>query len=164
MCADSHWNKGNYTSPPVIGLKAFARVYAGWAFSQTFYRDELFKEIGYESAEALLLDWETDHAEHWDANNLLTKLTTWQASDISTGPLYNGDFHQALRSIKAKTILMSCAQDLYFPPEDNRIEAEFIANAELRTYNSPWGHCAANPGNDSGFTAALEQSTRDLLV
>ena len=163
LCADGHWNGGDYTSPPVAGLKAFARVYAGWAFSQTFYRDELFKEIGYESAEALLIDWEEDHAQNWDANNLLAKLGTWQAGDISVGPLYNGDFHLALKSIKAKTIIMPCAQDLYFPPEDNQIEAQYIPNAELRIYDSPWGHCAANPGNDSGFTAALEQSTRDLL-
>jgi len=164
LCADNHWNAGNYTSPPVMGLKAFARVYAGWAFSQTFYREELFTEIGYESAEALLLDWEEDHAENWDANNLLTKLATWQTGDISSGPAYNGDFHQALKSIKAKTILMPCVQDLYFPPQDNMIEAQLIPNAELRAYDSPWGHCAANPGNDSGFTGALEQSIKDLLV
>ncbi|MCS5592023.1 MAG: alpha/beta fold hydrolase [Gammaproteobacteria bacterium] len=164
LCADGHWDGGNYTTPPIAGLKAFARVYAGWAFSQTFYRDELFKEIGYESAEALLLDWEEDHIENWDANNLLAKLSTWQAGDISVGPLYNGNYHQALSSIKAKTILMPCTQDLYFPPADNQIEAELIPNAELRSYDSPWGHCAANPGNDSGFTGALEQSIRDLLV
>jgi len=36
--ADGNWNKGNYTNPPIEGLKAFGRVYAGWAFSQTFYR------------------------------------------------------------------------------------------------------------------------------
>ena len=164
LCADGHWDGGNYTTPPIAGLKAFARVYAGWAFSQTFYRDELFKEIGYESAEALLLDWEEDHIENWDANNLLAKLSTWQAGDISVGPLYNGNYHQALSSIKAKTILMPCTQDLYFPPADNQIEAELIPNAELRSYDSPWGHCAANPGNDFGFTGALEQSIRDLLV
>jgi len=164
LCADGHWDSGNYSTPPIAGLKAFARVYAGWAFSQTFYREGLYKEIGFESVEDLLRDWETDHVENWDANNLLAKLNTWQSSDISTGPLYNGDLHHALRSIKAKTIIMPCAQDLYFPPEDNEIEAEFIADVELRVYDSPWGHCAANPGNDPGFTAALEQSIRDLLV
>ena len=29
LCADQTWNNGNYTSPPISGLKAFARVYAG---------------------------------------------------------------------------------------------------------------------------------------
>jgi homoserine O-acetyltransferase len=163
LCADQNWNNGDYDSPPVNGLKAFARVYAGWAFSQTFYRDSLFQEIGYETMEDLLIDWENDHVENWDANNLLAKLATWQASDISVGPLYNGNFKMALKSIRAKTILMPCTQDLYFPPEDNAIEASYILNAELRPFDSPFGHCAANPGNDSDFEISLERAIGDLL-
>ena len=46
LCADHKWNNGNYTSQPINGLKAFARVYAGWAFSQSFFRYEKFKELG----------------------------------------------------------------------------------------------------------------------
>ena len=163
LCADQNWNNGDYDSPPVDGLKAFARVYAGWAFSQTFYRDSLFQEIGYETMEDLLIDWENEHVENWDANNLLAKLATWQASDISVGPLYNGNFKMALKAIRAKTILMPCTQDLYFPPEDNAVEASYIMNAELRPFDSPFGHCAANPGNDSGFEASLERAIGDLL-
>ena len=69
----------------------------------------------------------------------------------------------ALKAIKAKTILMPCTQDLYFPPEDNAIEANYIGDADFRPFNSPWGHCAANPGNDPDFTAALEQAIKELL-
>lgn len=163
LCADSNWNNGNYTSPPIAGLKAFGRVYAGWAFSQTFYRNGLYKELGYESTEDLLNDWAIDHAEGWDANNLLAKLATWQAGDISAGPIYNNDFAKALAGINARAILMPCTQDLYFPPEDNVFEARHMPNADLRAYNSPWGHCAANPGNDAGFTAQLEANIRELL-
>ena len=39
--ADSVYADGNYNSPPIKGLKAFARIYAGWAFSQTFYREKM---------------------------------------------------------------------------------------------------------------------------
>jgi len=163
LCADQNWNKGDYSSPPVEGLKAFARVYAGWAFSQTFYRNSLFQKIGYETMEDLLVDWENDHTENWDANNLLAKLATWQSSDISVGPLYDGNFILALESIKAKTILMPCTQDLYFPPEDNVIEASYIINAEIRPFDSPFGHCAANPGYDPGFEASLDRAIVDLI-
>ena len=163
LCADQNWKNGNYTSPPVMGLKAFGRSYAGWAFSQTFYREKLYKKIGFDTYEDLLVDWENDHVENWDANNLLSKLATWQTSDISKGTLYDGDFIKALKSIKARTILMPCTQDLYFPPEDNAFEARYIQNSELRPYDSPWGHCAANPGNDKGFTTALDVNIRDLL-
>lgn len=163
LCADQNWNDGNYTSPPIAGLRAFGRVYAGWAFSQTFYRNGLYQQLGFETPEQLLQDWERDHAEGWDANNLLTKLATWQAGDISAGPLYKGDFKAALSAITARTILMPCTQDLYFRPEDNVFEARHIPNAEFRPYDSPWGHCAANPGNDEGFTAQLEDNIRELL-
>lgn len=152
LCADKDWHQGDYTSPPVAGLKAFARVYAGWAFSQTFYRDGLYRQLGFETVEELLRDWEADHVENWDANDLLAKLATWQAGDVSANDLYDGDFASALGAIRARTILMPCTHDLYFPPEDNEIEARLIAGAEFRAQDSPWGHCVASPGNDPRFT------------
>ena len=163
LCADQSWNGGNYQEPPIAGLKAFGRVYAGWAFSQTFYRDGMYRQLGYESVEDLLQDWEQDHVDNWDANNLLAKLATWQAGDISQGPLYRGDFIAALGAIKARAILMPCTQDLYFPPEDNAIEARHMPNADFRPYDSPWGHCVANPGNDRDFERQLDGYIRELL-
>ena len=163
LCADRDWNNGNYTEQPINGLKAFGRVYAGWAFSQTFFRNETYKKLGFKNIEELLIDWENDHANNWDANNLLTKLLTWQKGDISDGPIYNGNFIKALNSIKAKAIVMPCSHDLYFPPEDNKFEVKHIKDAELRSYNSIWGHCVANPGNDKGFEIVLDQAVNDLL-
>ena len=163
LCADQNWNEGNYLSPPVSGLKAFARIYAGWAFSQTFYRESYYKKIGYKTIEDLLVDWENDHIENWDANDLLSKLATWQVADISAGPFYKNNIKRALESIRAKTIIIPCTQDLYFRPEDNFIEAQYIPNVEIRPYDSPFGHCVANPGNDSGFETQLDKSVSDLL-
>ena len=163
LCADQNWKEGNYVSPPVNGLKAFARIYAGWAFSQTFYREKLYKKLGFNAIEDLLVNWENDHIENWDANNLLAKLATWQVNDISVGPHYKNDIKKALQSIRAQTILIPCNQDLYFRPEDNFFEAQHIPNVEIRPYDSPWGHCVANPGNDKGFEVALDQAVNDLL-
>ena len=163
LCADQKWKEGNYVSPPVNGLKAFARIYAGWAFSQTFYREKLYKKLGFNTIEDLLVNWENDHIENWDANNLLAKLATWQVNDISVGPHYKNDIKKALQSIRAQTILIPCTQDLYFRPEDNVFEAQHIPNVEIRPYDSPWGHCVANPGNDKGFEVVLDQAVNDLL-
>ena len=163
LCADQHWNNGDYSSPPIKGLKAFARVYAGWAFSQTFYREELYKKLGFQTVEELFVDWENDHVENWDANNLLAKLATWQAHDISVGPHYNNDVKKALKSIRARTIIMPCTEDLYFCHEDNAFEAQFIPNAKIIPYSSPLGHCVANPGNDSDFEATLDKNIHELL-
>ena len=112
LVADKNWNNGDYKSPPVAGLKAFGRVYAGWAFSQDFYREKLYKKLGFKNVEELLKNWANDHAKNWDANNLLSKLKTWQLNDISKGPIYKNNYIKALKSIRAKTILMPCNQDL----------------------------------------------------
>ena len=163
LIADINWNNGKYKKQPIAGLKAFGRVYAGWAFSQDFYREKLFKKIGYNEVEDLLKDWANDHAENWDANDLLCKLKTWQLNDISKNPIYKGNYIKALKSIKAKTILMPCNQDLYFRTRDNEYEKKFISKSSLRAINSPYGHCAANPGNDKNFQKELDKNIIELL-
>ncbi|MGB1010804.1 MAG: alpha/beta fold hydrolase [Thiolinea sp.] len=160
--ADANFQQGFYTASPEKGLKAFARVYAGWAYSQTFYREKLHRHYGFETAEALLQDWEQDHLD-WDANNLLAKLATWQAGDISANGLYEHDFQAALRAIKARTIVIACDNDLYFQPADNALEVEHIPDGELRVYESPWGHCVASPGNGTAFADYLDDVIRELI-
>ena len=161
--ADQTWNGGHYLRQPVKGLKAFARVYAGWAYSQTFYREGLYKVLGYETPEDLLVAWEDDHEKNWDANNLLAKIWTWQHCDLSANPKYRGDFAYALAQIKARAIVMPCTQDLYFTVADNQIEVAAMQTAELRPYDSPWGHCVASPGNDPKFEQFLDFRISELL-
>lgn len=45
----------------VVGLKALGRVYAGWGFSQSFYREKLYESVlGFSSLESFMTDfWET---------------------------------------------------------------------------------------------------------
>jgi homoserine O-acetyltransferase/O-succinyltransferase len=163
LIADKNWNKGNYKKQPIAGLKAFGRVYAGWAFSQDFYREKLYKKFGFKNAEDLLVNWANDHAKNWDANNLLCKLKTWQLNDISNGPIYKGNYIKALKSIKAKTILMPCNQDLYFRTKDNEYEKKIINKVSLRSVDSSYGHCVANPGNDKNFQKKLDKNIIELL-
>ena len=164
LTADAAFAGGAYAVPPEAGLKAFARVYAGWAYSQTFYRERLHRELGFETWEALLADWENDHLA-WDANDLLAKLQTWQLGDISANARYGGDFERALGAIRARAILVPCTTDLYFPPEDNAIEARHMPNADLRPYDSAWGHCVASPSREgSDFMQFLDGCVSELLA
>ena len=114
LLADGAFAGGDYTAPPEAGLRAFGRVYAGWAYSQTFYRERLHCDLGFETWEELLLAWERDHLD-WDANDLLAKLRTWQLGDISANERYRGDFEIALRAIRARAILVPCTTDLLLP-------------------------------------------------
>jgi homoserine O-acetyltransferase len=163
LCADGAWNGGDYLAQPERGLRAFARVYAGWGYSQTFYREALYRELGFETFEDLLVDWENDHVDNWDANDLLAMLWSWQKGDISANDMYGGDFERALGAIRARAIVMPCTTDLYFPPEDNEIEVRHMPNAELKPFDSPWGHCVASPGAVPAFQTFLDEAIRELL-
>ena len=164
LTTDVTWKRGNYKKQPVAGLKAFGRVYAGWAFSQDFYRKKLYQKFGFKNAEDLLKSWANDHAKNWDANDLLSKLKTWQLNNIGNNSLYKGNYIKALKSIRAKTILMPCNQDLYFRTEDNMFEKKYINKVSLRPVDSAYGHCAANPGNDKNFQRKLDQNINELLT
>jgi len=160
--ADAAWNDGDYSSPPVKGLRAFGRVYVAWAYSQAFFRDRLYRQLGFATMEEFVRDWEEDHLQ-WDANNLLAKIWTWQHGDIGDNGLYRGDFKRALGAIRARAIVMPCNTDLYFPPEDNAAEVALMRRAELRVFNSPWGHCAGSPGRLAEFARALDAAAATLL-
>ncbi|MEZ6046265.1 MAG: alpha/beta fold hydrolase [Planctomycetaceae bacterium] len=161
--ADPAWNGTHFTSKPEQGLRAFARIYAGWALSQLFYREHVYREHGYSSLEDFLIrDWEASFL-HKDPMNLLSMIETWQTADISRNDLYQGDFQKALRSITARTLLMPCNRDLYFPPEDNEYEVSFIPNGELRPIDSVWGHRAGNPKKSPADQHYLKKAIAELL-
>jgi homoserine O-acetyltransferase len=153
---------GWYQSPPVQGLRAFSRVYAGWAFSQDFFREREYRTMGLASLEDVVLFMEGLFRRR-DANDLLAMLWTWQHADISANPTHRSDMRSALGAIRARAIVMPCETDLYFRVQDNVIETEQMPNAELRPIPSIWGHAAGlgvNPADNSFIDAAL----RNLLV
>jgi homoserine O-acetyltransferase/O-succinyltransferase len=160
--ADAAFDDGNYREPPLKGLAAFGRVYAGWAYSQTFFRERLYEQLGHASPQALLSAWAREH-QAYDANDLLCMLSSWQRADISDNALYGGDLPKALAAIEARAIIMPCSTDLYFPPEDSRVEVQLLRNAELRILDSKFGHIAGGPGRIPRDTAFVELAIADLL-
>jgi homoserine O-acetyltransferase len=160
--ADAAWNEGHYVKPPEKGLRAFGRVYVAWAYSHDFFSHALYRSLGFATLEDFVRDWEEDHLK-WDANDLLAKIWTWQRGDISDNAIYRGDFKRALQSIEARAIVMPCTSDMYFVPEDNAAEVEDMRHAELRVFDSPWGHCVASPGRVPAFQRALDEAAAELL-
>jgi homoserine O-acetyltransferase len=165
LTADAAFNDGWYgDKKPEKGLRAMARVYAGWGFSQAFYRQELdLKALGFSSLEDFLVAFWEGFFLPKDANNLLAMLWTWQNGDISDNPLYGGDFKKALGAIKAKAFVMPGRTDLYFPPEDSEFEVAHMPNATLIPFESVWGHFAGGPGTSPTDVDFLDQKLRELL-
>lgn len=163
--ADAAWDNGWYKSKPEKGLRAMARVYAGWGFSQDFYRAELdLKTLGYSSLEDFLVAFWEGFFLPKDANNLLTMLWTWQNGDISANEVYGGDFKKALGAIKAKAYVMPGQTDLYFPVADSEFEVANMPNAELIPVPSIWGHFAGGPGTNPVDVDFLDGRLKELLA
>jgi len=157
--ADGSFENGWYETPPVRGLRAFSRVYAGWVFSQDFFREQEYRKMGLASLEDVVLFME-GYFRRRDANDLMAMLRTWQQADISANSVHNGDFTAALRAIRSRAIVMPCETDLYFRVRDNQLAVERMPNAELRPIPSIWGHAAArgvNPPDNEFIDAALNE-------
>jgi homoserine O-acetyltransferase len=164
LMADPAYRDGVFTERPVRGFRAMGRVYAGWALSQTFYREELWRTLGASSLEDYLVtSWETSFARR-DPADLLAQFWTWQHGDISANPLYGGDLPKALRSIEARTLLMPGDHDLYFQVDDNRLEMQHLRHAELKPIPSVWGHRAGNPLNQPQDRAFIDANVKALLA
>ncbi|MGF1479672.1 MAG: alpha/beta fold hydrolase [Cyanophyceae cyanobacterium] len=163
LTADPAWNGTRFEGVPERGFRAFARIYASWAASQAYYRQGIYYQLGYESLEQYLIQgWEANYRQR-DPHNLLAMIDTWLRCDVSNNPTYQGDYHRALQSIKAQTLVMPATTDLYFTPEDCQAEADLIPHAKYRPIPSIWGHRAGNPTQNPEDEAFIKAAVRELL-
>lgn len=158
--APEHLGGGRFSGRPAGALRAFGRIYAGWALSQDFYREGLhLSALGApDLATFLRTDWEERFGGR-DAGNLHAQLRTWDAGDIAAG----GDLAAALGRIEARVLLMPGDHDLYFRVADNAAELPFLRDAELRPIPSVWGHRAGNPSSNPADAAFLKAAVREWL-
>ena len=85
LTADPAFQNGRFVTKPSAGLRAMGRVYAGWAMSHAFYRDEVWREAGFNTLEDYLAgSWDGAFARR-DANDLLAQivhLATWRYQPV----------------------------------------------------------------------------------
>jgi len=151
-----------------VGLKALGRVYAGWGFSQAFYREKLYETaptLGFKNLDDFLVNFWEAWALSKDPENMLVMAHTWQAGDCSQQEPYNGDFEKAMKGIKAKTLVLPAKTDLYFPPEDSEIEVQNMKPGvgTLKVFPSIWGHWAGGPGQSTEDVKWLDDQMREFF-
>ncbi|XHG07328.1 hypothetical protein AWENTII_010480 [Aspergillus wentii] len=157
------WN----TKEKEVGLKAFGRGYAGWGFSQTFYREKVYETaLGFKGLEDFMQNFWEKWALSKDPENLLVMLQTWQNGDVSKQAPYDGNFEKAMESIKAKALVLPGKTDLYFPPEDSEYEVACMKPGigEFEPIPSIWGHWAGGPGNSKDDVEWLDKRLSDFFA
>jgi homoserine O-acetyltransferase/O-succinyltransferase len=162
--ADPAWDGTRFVATPERGVRAFARIYASWAASQAFYREGLYRRLGYSDLEDYLVRaWEANYRRRHPLD-LLAMLRTWIASDVSANPRHGGNLPQALASIRARVLVLPSATDLYFTPQDCASDAAAIAGARLLEIPSIWGHRAGNPYQNPTDARFIRKAIDELMA
>ena len=160
--APEHLGGGRFSREPDAALRAFARIYAGWAMSQDWYRDGLHLATASTLEDFLDREWAPGFTS-CRAADLYAQARTWAASDISANTLYNGDLDAALLAITARVLLLPGATDLYFRVGDNAAELAVLRRAELHPIPSIWGHRAGSPASNAADEAFLRENVTGWL-
>jgi homoserine O-acetyltransferase/O-succinyltransferase len=142
IMADPAWDKGNYRQEPETGMRLWAGTMA--LITRT---PELLKNT--ESTPENVTDWlhkTQDTAWHnFDARNWVYQTWAYDAHDIGTTPGMHGDYYQALRSIRARTLILAGVGDLLNPEPEALEAARYIKGAQYESIEPRWpsGHFSA---------------------
>ncbi|HEV2038339.1 MAG TPA: hypothetical protein VGQ96_07015, partial [Candidatus Eremiobacteraceae bacterium] len=81
----------------------------------------------------------------FDANDWIYQTWAYEKHDIGTTPGFNGDTVKSLRSIKAKTLVLTGTKDLLNPEFEPKDAARYIKDARVITISpgSVTGHASA---------------------
>jgi homoserine O-acetyltransferase len=162
ITADAAFQNGEYTAPPARGLSAFGMVWAGWLYSQEWWRKELWRTTSPPGTtfEQVVDRFRTRFIPGADANDIILQMRTWERHDVGSTPGFSGDVERALRSIKVPLLYMPSETDLYFPIGDARYESAFIPGVSLTPIPSLWGHtagAASNPADAKFLNETIEK-------
>ena len=144
ITGDPGFKGGDYSEQPKAGIEQFALIWAGWLFSQEWWRQELWHQMSTPETtfEQFVTNLKTNFIPGADANDLLLQARMWRQHDVGATPGFGGDLGLALGSIKVPVLYMPSATDLYFPVTDARYEAGLMRTVSLVPIPSIWGHPA----------------------
>lgn len=127
IMSDPVWNGGNYSKPPEQGMRLWARLLFGMIARNP---DQLRHDLP-NNMDAVA--WQKGLADNlWrriDANDWIYQSWAYDAHNLGTTPGMNGDYYKALKSIKAKTLIMAGEGDLFNPEAEAFEASRYIADA-----------------------------------
>jgi len=140
---DPAWNGGNYTSPPVNGIRLWRDILGFLAArAPEMYRYQFPNQ-------ADVLPWlktqEDAQIPLFDANDWIYQTWAYDAHDVGATPGMNGDYVKALRAIKAKTLILVGQKDLLNPEWEPLEASRYIRDVRFVTIRPEaiTGHAAA---------------------
>lgn len=152
---DPAWRGGAYATAPLDGLRAAGRHYFPWTVSDAWL--DALTPAEAEAACAATGEW----FAQWDAWDLLRRYESSASHDVA-GP-FGGDCGAALARVRARTLVLACAQDRLLGLPQAQALAAALPRGTLTVFESPKGHLAwrAEPG--SAQTRQITAAVREFL-
>jgi len=142
IMSDPKWKGGEYAAnePPEQGM----RLWAGW-LTGVVVRTPVYQESLYPNAQdeiAYLKGLQDAAWKRSDANDWIYQSWAYDAHNVGTTPGFNGDYRRALKSIKARTLILAGSGDLLNPEYESMEAARYIPDVRYVAINSqrPMGH------------------------
>ncbi|GAA4962535.1 alpha/beta fold hydrolase [Pseudonocardia tropica] len=162
ITSDPGFAGGEYASNAdvVAGLERHARIWGVMGFSTEFWKQEVWRALEFETAEAFLEGFLQPYFTAMDPNDLLCMAWKWQHGDVSrhTG----GDLAAALGRVTATTFVMPIDEDMFFPVRDCAAEQQLVPGGELRVVQDVLGHLGLFSVNPE-FMPQVDRHLRELL-
>jgi homoserine O-acetyltransferase/O-succinyltransferase len=140
---DPAWKGGDYGEPPEQGIRLWRDILNFLAArTPELSRDQFPNQLD-------ILPWikeqETGLIKAFDANDWIYQTWAYDQHDIGTTPGMNGDLVKALRTIKAKTLIMVGTKDLLNPEWEPREAARYVRDVRVSTISpsTVTGHASA---------------------
>jgi homoserine O-acetyltransferase/O-succinyltransferase len=142
IMTDPRFKGGNYAAnePPEQGM----RLWSGW-LSGVIVRTPGYQESLYPKAPDAIAYLKGVQDAGWkrmDAVDWIYQSWAYDQHHLGNTKGFNGDYHAALKSIKAKTLILAGSGDLLNPEYDAQEAAHYIRDVRYLSINSqrPMGH------------------------
>jgi homoserine O-acetyltransferase/O-succinyltransferase len=127
IMSDPVWNGGNYSKPPEQGMRLWARLLFGMIARNP---DQLRTDLP-NNMDAIA--WQKGLADNFwrriDANDWIYQSWAYDAHNVGATQGMNGEYYKALKSIKAKTLVLAGEGDLFNPEAEAYEAARYIPDA-----------------------------------
>ncbi|HEV2548051.1 MAG TPA: alpha/beta fold hydrolase [Stellaceae bacterium] len=162
LALDPGWYGGMYESNPETGLEVAASELEPWWYSYEWFAENLTTPGAVRGFE---LQWHKIWSEqlHQDARDFYYQLQGWAEFNLGDTPGFNGDVDAALRSIKAKTLLIGASSDMLVRREEILSAKQALRDATFLEIQSPLGHLIA-VGADAQATDTMNREIKKFLA
>ena len=149
IVTDAAWAGGNYvaSAPPEKGMKLWARMLNGG-----IVRTPDVLQADFPNSNLDVVKWQEGLADagwkRMDARDWVYQSWAYDQHNVGTTPGFNGDYEGALKSIKAKTLILAGEGDLLNPEANAKEAAKLIPGARYISLKPryPIGHLSGAPG------------------